>query len=308
MRKIFNKILIFLSFLVVAMIVVVFLPATPRASKSLLFGKIRKDSLMQHAPSPRIIFIGGSNLSFGLDSKTILDSTGYNPINTGIHMNIGLIYMMENALPYIKSDDVVVVIPEYSQFFGNSAWGGNELLRTILDVKPKEVKNLSFKQWKNIIGFVPRYFASKLNPKEYLNVNESIIYSVNSFNKFGDEYRHWTMEKTEAIKPCVRITENLNEEVLKALIKFRDETESKKALFFISYPCFQSASYLNSKAEILRVDAILRLYQFNILGNPESYTFPDSMIFDKPYHLTKKGVDIRTLLLIEDLKKYKINR
>lgn len=29
---------------------------------------------------------------------------------------------------------------------------------------------------------------------------------------------------------------------------------------------------------------------------------PDSLMFDSPYHLLKKGVDYKTQLLIEDLK------
>jgi len=29
---------------------------------------------------------------------------------------------------------------------------------------------------------------------------------------------------------------------------------------------------------------------------------PDSLLFDSPWHLNKQGVDLRTRLLIEDLK------
>ena len=50
---------------------------------------------------------------------------------------------------------------------------------------------------------------------------------------------------------------------------------------------------------------MLKKWRFNLLSNPERYIIPDSLIFNSEYHLTKKGVDMRTFLLIEDLKKAK---
>jgi hypothetical protein len=40
-----------------------------------------------------------------------------------------------------------------------------------------------------------------------------------------------------------------------------------------------------------------------ILGSPERYEFPDTLIFNAVYHLTKKGLDLRTNNLIADLRK-----
>ncbi|MEA2041760.1 MAG: hypothetical protein U9N85_04330 [Bacteroidota bacterium] len=39
------------------------------------------------------------------------------------------------------------------------------------------------------------------------------------------------------------------------------------------------------------------------MATPERYKIPASMIFNTPYHLLKIGVDYRTELLIEDIKK-----
>ena len=69
------------------------LPATPRASKSLLFANQKKDELLQRVKSPRMIFVGGSNLSFGLNSQIIKNELNINPINTAVHAAIGVRYM-----------------------------------------------------------------------------------------------------------------------------------------------------------------------------------------------------------------------
>ena len=53
----------------------------------------KKCQLLEDTPSPRIIFVGGSNLAFGLDSQRIKDSLNINVINYGLHAGIGLKYM-----------------------------------------------------------------------------------------------------------------------------------------------------------------------------------------------------------------------
>ena len=186
MKKFILKIILFtVSFLMITAVLGLFLPPTPRASKSLLFAKIKKDSLLKNTISPRVIFVGGSNLSFGLNSKTIKDSLKLNPINTAVHASIGLQHMMDNTIQFIKEGDIVVLAPEYDHFYGSFVYGSEELLRTVVDVTFLPLKS---PQVKNIYKFIPKLALSKLNPIEYFGFNESDIYSVNSFNEYGDVY------------------------------------------------------------------------------------------------------------------------
>ena len=122
MKKFLFKIFIFCIISVVVFSIVIFLPPTPKAKNYVLFSKIQKDSLLQNVPSPRIIFIGGSNLVYGLNSQLFKDSLALNSINTGSIATIGLSYMMDNTLPYIRSGDIVVIAPEYQQFFRSFAY------------------------------------------------------------------------------------------------------------------------------------------------------------------------------------------
>ena len=88
MKNFLYKVIVFIITILVFCILLSFLPTTPRAAKSLLAASMQKDSLMKNLLSPRIIFLGGSNLSFGLDSQMIKDSLKLNPINTGITVSI----------------------------------------------------------------------------------------------------------------------------------------------------------------------------------------------------------------------------
>ncbi|GJM34354.1 MAG: hypothetical protein DHS20C18_33550 [Saprospiraceae bacterium] len=302
MNKFITKIVGFSIVLFLVLTVGILLPATPRASKSLLFSKIQKDALLKNVEPPRIIFIGGSNLSFGLNSKMVKDSLGLNPVNTGIHASIGLIFMMNEALPYIRRGDIVVVAPEYDHFFGTFAYGKEELLRTIFDVDRSGYKNLKVRQVLNIIGFLPKYSLTKFNPLEYFDLDESDVYSVHSFNQYGDTYAHWGMQP-QIFDAYKQITGDFNDAVVEELVQFRVALEGKRAKLFMTYPGLQRVSFQNSIDQINKVDEALKDKGFSILGTPERYIMEDSMLFNSPYHLTKKGLDYRTKLFIEDYKK-----
>ncbi len=300
MKKFIIKLTLFLlTFIVIILFLGLGLPATPKDSKSLLFAQIKKDSLLKNTPSPRIIFVGGSNLSFGLNSQIIKDSLDLNPINTTIHAAIGLEYMMDNTLQYVNEGDIVVVAAEYQHFFGNFVYGGEELLRLITDVKYTKLK---INQIKNIYKFFPKLAFSRINPFNYIFVRESDIYSVNSFNEYGDVYTHWLM-KQKKIKPNLGINDDYNPNTIELINDFRIDLKKKNASLFLTYPGFQASSFDNNIKQIKKVENELISSGFELLGYPERYRINDSLMFNTPYHLSKEGVDLRTQLLIEDIKK-----
>ena len=302
MKKFLIKTLLFILLLLLVVIVGFLLPVTPRASKSLLYAKIQKDSLSKNTDSPRIIFVGGSNLSFGINSQMIKDSLQLNPINTAIHASIGLGYLMNNTLKYVRKGDIIILAPEYSHFYGRSIYGGEELLRTICDIDATKLLNLDKEQLKNISKYILKYSFSKFKPTEYWGFKESDVYSVNSFNKYGDACAHWTM-KQQKFPSFDAIRNTYNPNAIKLINKFKNELENKGAKLYITFPSYQATSYDKSIKQIKRVEKELISNKFQLLGTPERYRMPDTMMFNTPYHLLKKGVDYRTKLLIEDIKK-----
>jgi hypothetical protein len=279
----------------------IILPTTPRAEKSLIMSVIKKDSLLKNVDSPRIIFVGGSNLSFGLNSKMVKDSLRINPINTSIHASLGIKYMMESTIEYIKKGDIVVLSPEYSQYFRDINSGSEELLRVALDADKRKFKHFSLSQVINLLTFVPEYAFKKFKPNEYINVKESDIYSVNSFNEYGDAYAHWDMRKTK-FSPQI-ITSKLNLESIELIKSFEEEVIRRGGKVYLTFPCFQDLSYDNSIKRIEELENVLNKSNLKVISSANTYRLNDSLMFNTAYHLTKKGVDIRTKLLINDIKK-----
>lgn len=278
-------------------------PPTPRVTSSLLFAKLDKDTLLRDTKPPRLILVGGSNLSFGIDSQMLKDALHVNPINTGIHANLGLKYMMDSTAPYIQPGDIVVLVPEYSQYFGDRAYGSEELLRMVVDVDRSHMGSLSLKQWANIIPYVPTVAFSKLRVSEYSFVpkKQAGVYERRSFNQYGDAYMHWKL-KREPFDAYAPWTEPLNDAVIDDIVVFQQQVQARGGVLYISFPGFQDISYQHVSALTQLVEAKLRAQNFQILGTPERYAIPDAFMYNTPYHLLKPGVDLRTERLIEDLR------
>jgi len=304
MKRLILKTLVFISSLIFVFGVLLLLPTTPRASKSLLFASVKKDSLLANTPSPRIIFVGGSNLSFGLNSQTIKDSLNINPINTAIHASIGIKYMLENTMEYAKKNDIIIIVPEYSHFYRDWNEGSNELFRTIFDCNKMKLRLLNLRQIYNCLPYTRSFILSKFNIYEYLNVQESGVYSVNAFNKYGDVDAHWNLgdRHNEFIpnKP-IDITK-YNPKVMIEIKNIANKLQEKGCILFISYPCFQESPFNNSREVIRKIEEEYQANGFTVLGTPQKYMMPDSLMFDAAYHINKQGVERRTKLVIEDLK------
>ncbi len=303
MKQFIKRSLIFILIPVMFILVLsIVIPPTPRTSSSLLFAKLDKDKLLANTPTPRLILIGGSNLSFGIDSSIIKERTGLNPVNTAIHASLGLKYMMEETKDYIRPGDIVLIAAEYSQFYKQDAYGREELLRTVLDVDRKSLRGLNLRQWVMITRYIPKYSMSKIKPSEYVHKepNPQSIYLRQSFNEFGDVDIHWTLDN-EYFDPYPPISGRFNQQIIEDLLEFEAFVADKGATLFVTYPGLGAQSYEYMEEQILHVERVLSTSGLVVLGTPDRFSMPRDLLFNTPYHLNRTGVEYRTGLLIEDL-------
>jgi hypothetical protein len=295
----------FLIFSIGIILIIILLPATPKSSNSLLFISKNKETSLKKTQSPRIVFLGGSNLSFGLDSKLIKDSLHLNPVNMGIHASLGFKYMMSQYYNHKKKGDIVVLIPEYQQYFDDFAEGtdGEELARMIFDVDLKNYFNLNRNQRIKIFSSLPKILKSKFKLDEYFGYDFDFIYSRYVYNDYGDVDRKYLIKK-RTFKPSNSFNNlSINYDLLFDIIEFQKSLKMKGIHLFISFPGYQVASFNNSKEKIAQVYNILTNYKFELIGTPEMFRMHDTLMLNSPYHLNNDGVNRRTILLINSLKK-----
>jgi len=275
---------------------------------SLLGALPAKHQLLQKAGPGKMVLVGGSNVSFGLDSKTVSDTFRRPVINMGVHAGLGLEYIVNDVKPYIQAGDVVVVIPEYEQFYTDNFYGEMELVAVLFDVDPAGRKTVDARQWRHLAKYIPTYAARKL--KNYVPAlfhkktpPPVDIYHRESFNQFGDAYIHWALPNQD-FQPARRNKgdEKVNPAVLRFLSDFRSEVESKGASLLLLPPVIESGSYINQENMVDSVAADLKKKGIPFAAEPAKYKFAADYFFNSYYHLNKRGVDVRTQLLISDLK------
>jgi hypothetical protein len=305
MKSFSIKILIFTLIICITFSAGISLPTTPRASRSYFYSSVQKDSLLANADAPRMIFIGGSNISFGLDCQMIKDSLNVNPINTGIDAGFGLKYMLDNTIQYIKEGDIVIAPLEYHHYTRDYRYCNEALLRLVLDVDSKYVRLLNLRQALNLLSNLQTYLVSKFKPTSYFGFKIDPPYDRNSFNIYGDEYAHWDMENC-AFEPDDRL-DDFNPDIISKLKEFEKAVEQRGGRFYIAYPSYMEKSFRMSDDIISHIQTGLE-NNFTTLGTPTRYMIPDSLMFDTSYHLNRKGVTIRTARLIEDIQQTIVNK
>lgn len=301
--RFFTRLLIVLIWIVGLSIIAIWMPSTTAVKYSLLGEKPYKDSLLKNTPSPRLIFIGGSTLSFGLDSRMIKDAMHVNPVNTGLEATIGLKYTLRNAVKYLKAGDVVVVCIEYHQYYNKFIDGQYELLPIVFDFSPDTRQLLDARQYRSLLTYMPSYIASKLNPLFYLarvDTNYVGVYNKKAFNAYGDVSLHWTLP-SEQFTPYGEIEGDMDDEIFTEIKKFEAAVKQKKATLLITYPAYQKTAFAASAAKINVIPLKLKEHGLNVIGSPESYLFPDSMMYNTSYHLNRKGVTRWTHQMINNL-------
>jgi len=265
-----------------------------------------KDRLLRDTPSPKIVFVGASNLAFGLDSERVQSAMRLPVVNLGLHGGVGLKYMLDSTRPYVKKGDIVVLVPEYEEFFGERHYGEAPLLNVL---------HLSREGWNHIGSFqqyrvVWRYALTEMKDTIHALYKSSSssgkIYSRESFNRFGDVVAH-LKEKPRKIESYGVPLENekFNDRVLVDMEIFRESSEGNGAAVLILFPSIAESAFRMNHAGIREVYDRIRTYGglgAILKSTPEDYVFPDNCFFDTAYHLTGTCRETRTDKVIMGLR------
>jgi len=292
------KIVLLAALVSASLVAVIWLPAVhPDGYLKAAYGKHRA---LLATPAPRLIFIGGSNLAFGLDSRKIQETTGLPVVNMGLHTELGLRYMINEVRPDIRPGDVVVVIQEYP-FQLECAY---TLLEHFLFF-PQGIRYVDRATVLALLRQFPmtaqRRFEGVLRSHLLLHgapLPPEFGYNASGFNEYGDNTGHLTRNNKVFPLTEMVIPEAVPETVA-ALNRFARELETRGARLLLSFPPCPQSCYTAEAAR--RGERLFRRIQeqgaFALLGRPADFVFTDSMFYDTVYHLNRTGRELRTRLL-----------
>lgn len=261
----------------------------------------KKCELLEATPSPKIIFVSGSNLAFGLESKRIKESLNINVVNYALAIHLGLKYMIDDVSTYIKKGDIVVFAPEWQHFY-SYMYGFDAYPSMVMKLcNWNKFFLLNRYQLKELIIGIPDYLKQNLLPQK---VTKHTTLNT-SYNEFGDQYTHWYLDTIYKSHPQP-ITKKFDKNFGKYFIDRLNELQSKCTVIMIPPACCCVAMKKWNK-QVKEVEEFLKNNGHPFIIDPDSCSFAEEYIYDNDYHLNKKGVDIRTSSVIDALKDYIIN-
>lgn len=283
--------------MVFAGMIVLFLP-NPAIQGNILYANRDKQARLQTLPSPKVIIVGGSNASMGINSAVLQDSLGLPIVNMAIHGGLGLFFMMNEVLPYVKPGDKVVLLPDYSQFFGKTAYGEVELAALMIDANPEASRYVPLKQKMLLFKKTIEYAISKIKfPVNSIQMYflkrtpDNWVYRRTSANEYGDINIHWNKPKIAYGSFELEDSLPINEEVISRINTFKTEVEKRNAFFYLLPPCMETTSFKKLKPTITRIGQKLEQSHLVDTYEAEKFSYPDSLCFDHPFHLRGAAVE-----------------
>ncbi len=245
--------------------------------------------------SNKIVIIAGSNGGFSINSRMIKEEFKLPVVNTCTHAGIGTRMQFEMYKDLLRDGDIVVFCPEYHTSLAG-LYGGSTLLRILSSYMPEAYEKVSFDQWLYLYKYIGIHFNEVLghiDSKEYDGP-----YSVKAINEYGDI--EWEREHKDSIDyyELRGVMDGKLVEYYKYIHKY---LESKGISLVFLPPTFMKSNFNKLSRQIDSLANSLGKNGIPWQSPPSRYSFPDSLYFDTPYHMTSNGAIKRTEVLIEDL-------
>lgn len=274
-----------------------------------------KHKIAHKISSPKILIIGGSSGSFGINSNILQKKLNLPVANMSFIAPFGTYFLFNDALKEVKKDDKIFITVEYDI---KHAGYVNEIL-TAADYYPEAQKYEVNRE--NIILNLKDHINHKITNtrKFFWNLvsadfrksatiaDHTSVYFRGAISENGDIISQLN-NPPKAIDFKSFPIENINfTEQIGDLNTFADSAKKRGAEVFLIYPPLAESTFNYGKKAILSVAKQLeKNTHCKIIGNVYDFKMPDSMFFDSFFHLNAVGRDIRTNKIIELYSQNKI--
>lgn len=263
----------------------------------------------------KIVVVGGSSVAFGLDSEMIKESLGYEVVNFGLYASLGTKLMLDLSLGGIGEGDIVMIAPEINEqtlslYFNPEvtmqAFDGS--FNMLSSVASDNLGSLVGRMW----GFASDKIAYTISGKMPENVG---AYRKEWFNEYGDntyDRPYNTMSTvTRSISFDFRYNKNDPycqgyEEFIDYVNEYTKKCEKVGASVYFSFPPMCNTALSKTATEqntLYFYNNLISNLNCRVISDINDYIIDEGYFFDSEFHLNNAGVVIRTVQLIDDLKR-----
>lgn len=286
---------------------------------------VDKHRRLQSIAGPKVVFVGGSNLSYGLDSGAVDRALPHEVVNMGLNSFLGVRYLLAEVENDLRAGDIVALSFEHELFFtapDNDFVDGSPIEQLMLiKAMPASAKYLTnWKQRVAVLKAVPSVVQIKLermvvaalallrgrSTGPRIGTIEWVEGSRTAFNEYGDMTRHLDARVTDIeLEEGRRLDgEQLRDEPFVELARFRDAMQAKGVTVLFLPPPTPEGYYRHYQQHLDALYARLAgVFPGVQLLAQSPYVYPDEVFFDDISHLgTRDSLADRTARVIEDLR------
>lgn len=303
-------------FLLPFVMVAAVLFAAPAVYDDTFVGELQdKFDRLKSLDGQKIVVVGGSSVAFGLDSEMMEKELGCKAVNFGLYADLGTKLMMELSRTAVNEGDVFILAPEISSQT-LSLYLNAETALQAMDGRYSMLIKTDVKDTSSYIGASWKTAGAKLN---YLingsRPQNSGAYKKENFNQYGDNIYDRPYNELNGFGSPINLnfqadfTDNVSsdyEEFIEYINDYTDYVRSKGAEVYFSFPPMNELAInaANGESDITEFYKNLCLsLKCKVISNIYDYILDDGYFFDSEFHLNNSGVTVRTVKLIDDIKR-----
>jgi len=302
-NSILQKSAILFGLVIITIILVLLIPV--KRPDHFLLATLDKEHRLYQLSSPKIVIVGGSNTIFNIDSRIITDSMGYPVANMGLHAGLGLMFMLNEIEPAIGKGDIIIIMPEYAQFYRELFFGGRIVTR-LLSLNPRFIRYVSTRQQ---IFEIMKGLGLETRSKIVYLLGQSAdeeTYTRFAFNECGDLMAELVGDQPlaqlagETYK--IRRLDEINKPAIQELNDFYARMQVCGANVYLALPAIPIEKYSDNRIEINDLYSYLKEnLEIPILFSPKTALVPARDFYDTYYHLNTNGRERYTTVLLNHL-------
>ncbi len=282
--------------------------ATPSQYGETFLGELsEKYDRLISVEGEKIVLIGGSSLAFGLDSKTMEEYLGRPVVNFGLYATLGTKVMLDLSKSGIERGDIIVICPEMDAQTLSMYYNAESMWQAC-DSDYSLLFHIGADNFGDMAGGFWSYLGKKLEYARGDGLSVSGVYTKAAFNEYGDivyerPYNQMTLgyDPNKMINLSGDLFDNGFVDYLNDYIAWANR---RGATVYFSFPP------MNADAVTTTDEEIKAFYQFlydnidcEIISDVGDYILDGGYFYDSNFHLNDAGVPIRTMQLVEDIRR-----
>lgn len=277
---------------------------SPQYSGSYNASLVDKVNRLKSIEGPKIVLIGNSNLTFGMESQRLEEAFGMPVVNMGLHGGLGNVFHERMARLNVSEGDIYIIC--HHGYSDAGQLENKDLAWITIEDHFELWEILRAEDYIPMLKAYPVYFKKCLGlwMKGKGNQVPEGVYSRENFNEYGDivwedEGLVYTFKEGDLSIPRATdsVCERLNE--LNEYLSERGAT-----MLIAGCPIAKTEftpdvdKYIEFQAELEeKMDA-------PVISDYTDYMYDEKYFYNAVLHLNQEGRKLRTAQLIEDLENY----